>query len=387
MADSQYTRLLLNNPIHGSLQFILEHYHEARERDQRLDTTHSLWQTFRTLDQALRGSAPVQRRQPNLTMNWSLGKGNWARVPWVAFLDRRETTTTRQGVYGVFLFCEDMSGVYLTLNQGVTQFIEQDRRPQARAKLRARAEQLRREKYVSALSSAGFLLDNHISLHTEASLGVDYEYATVAYKLYHKDGVPLDRDLQQDIEALLQAYDGYLKRPTVLQTAPASERDLTTEPVSEPVAKLPDLQPTQLTPSGSRVFVSHSHTDIEFCRAFVHTLRSHNLHVWYDEHNLGSGMLRETIEHELTTCNHFIVILSPAALQSAWVKREYNAALDLEDEGHLQTFLPVMAEHCTVPLMLRGYKRIQGTDGGAVTAADAAAATLRILRASDTAPD
>ena len=38
MSDSQHTHLSLTNPIHSALQFILEHYHEARERDQRLDT-------------------------------------------------------------------------------------------------------------------------------------------------------------------------------------------------------------------------------------------------------------------------------------------------------------------------------------------------------------
>ena len=36
-------------------------------------------------------------------------------------MDRRETVSTQQGVYGVWLFRKDMTGVYLTLNQGVTE--------------------------------------------------------------------------------------------------------------------------------------------------------------------------------------------------------------------------------------------------------------------------
>jgi hypothetical protein len=169
MGDSEHAHLALTNPIHGALQFILDHYHEARERDQRLDTSHPLWQTFRTLEQILRGSDPVKRRQPDLAVDWSLGKGNWARIPWIAFLDRR---------------------------------------PHARAKMQRRAEKLSQEKYVQALHAAGFLFDNKINLHTEASLGIDYECATIAHKLYPRVGVPLDQVLRQDLEAFSEPMMG-----------------------------------------------------------------------------------------------------------------------------------------------------------------------------------
>jgi len=48
-----------------------------------------------------------------------------------------------------------------------------------------------------------------------------------------------------------------------------------------------------------RVFVSHSHEDDAFCRALVAGLRAAGADVWYDEHNLGSGQLLDTIEAEL----------------------------------------------------------------------------------------
>ncbi len=51
----------------------------------------------------------------------STGLGNWAAVPWIAFLDSRETNSTQSGVYPVLLFREDMTGVYMTIAQGVTQ--------------------------------------------------------------------------------------------------------------------------------------------------------------------------------------------------------------------------------------------------------------------------
>jgi MoxR-like ATPase len=48
----------------------------------------------------------------------SAGKGNWAAVPWVASMDENLTTTVSKGVYLVFLFCADGSGVYMTMAQG-----------------------------------------------------------------------------------------------------------------------------------------------------------------------------------------------------------------------------------------------------------------------------
>src|SRR5262249_17822354 len=74
------------------------------------------------------------------------------------------------------------------------------------------------------------------------------------------------------------------------------------------------------------------------------------------------------IEREMMARNCFVVILSLAALQSPWVRREWQAALDLEDVAHMHTILPILAEACDIPLMLRGYKRIQPRDGASLGA-------------------
>jgi MrcB-like, N-terminal domain len=50
------------------------------------------------------------RAHPHVRVSWSLGAGNWARIPWIAFMDERETTSTLRGVYCVMLFPEDMVG-------------------------------------------------------------------------------------------------------------------------------------------------------------------------------------------------------------------------------------------------------------------------------------
>jgi hypothetical protein len=74
MDDLEWMHTLLLNPVQARLAFILEHYHVAREKDQALDARHPLRQTFVTLGGALVASEPIQHRQPQLRVRWSLGK-------------------------------------------------------------------------------------------------------------------------------------------------------------------------------------------------------------------------------------------------------------------------------------------------------------------------
>lgn len=139
-------------------------------------------------------------------------------------------------------------------------------------------------------------------------------------------------------------------------------------------------------PATPRIFVSHSHQDAAFCRAYVNGLRAHGLDVWYDEHNLGSGALRSTIERELQGRDHFIVILSPAAVSSDWVNAEIDGALALMRRGQVRMFLPVVAAVCDIPVLLDRYKRITGADGGSVGVDEAVARTVQALSGAASAP-
>lgn len=129
----------------------------------------------------------------------------------------------------------------------------------------------------------------------------------------------------------------------------------------------------------SRVFVSHSHHDNAYCREFVMSLRAQGFAVWYDEHNLGWGALRPTIETEMAQSQHFIAILSPAAVASQWVNAEIDAALDLLGQGALRSFAFVIAQRCETPLLLRRWKRIEGSDGAPMSAQTAALRAATIL--------
>src|SRR5688572_5827153 len=187
---------------------ILSNYLFARMK--RFGREHALWQVFEELSEQFRNYA-IDR--PTLGVKWSVGKGNWARVPWIAFFDSRETNSTQNGVFPVYFFREDLAGVYLTLNQGIGVLKEKHGTPESRRILRKRAEQLLSDTpALRALEASGFSLDNKIQLYKDCGLDKDYEASVIGYKFYRRDEISNDSGLLNDLEQLLRAYDDYLVR-------------------------------------------------------------------------------------------------------------------------------------------------------------------------------
>jgi len=189
------------------LEEILAHYASARANEPFKG--NELRSTFKGVSGAIAATGAVSQRH-TLMIKASMGQGNWAAIPWISLLDTRETETTQRGVYCVYLFREDMSGVYFALAQGVTEPKEKyGNVAQVREQLRARARELRQG--CEDLTQHGFALDDNIDLRTDAALGKDYEASVIAQKFYATGSVPDDPGLVADLEALLLAYDRYLE--------------------------------------------------------------------------------------------------------------------------------------------------------------------------------
>jgi hypothetical protein len=71
-----------------------------------------------------------------------------------------------------------------------------------------------------------------------------------------------------------------------------------------------------------------------------------------DKHNLGYRALGEEIERKLSTWAIFIVIVSPASADSAWVRRDVEAEINLSDRDLERIVLSVVAEKTGVPPVL-----------------------------------
>jgi 5-methylcytosine-specific restriction protein A len=152
----------------------------------------------------------------------SPGQGNWARVPWAAIYDRFVTETVQDGYYLVYLVKEDFTGVFLSLNQGVTTIRQQYG---ADAK---KALQVRANDYLARL---GDLPDNLISgrinlnVTSQANWGAYYEQGAICSKLYERDAIPTDDELKSDLNLFLDYYFNLAARETILFDQSHKEQD------------------------------------------------------------------------------------------------------------------------------------------------------------------
>lgn len=136
-----------------------------------------------------------------------------------------------------------------------------------------------------------------------------------------------------------------------------------------------------------RIFVSHSHTDVAYCRKLVAQLRASGADVWYDEDNLSDGELSTAISRELPPRPIFVVVLSRAAFASSWVLKESIIANNLYQRDQSRIILPVTAESFNPIdafkdgwLILEDFKRIEAPGFQPVPADEAAQRILAIAQ-------
>jgi tetratricopeptide (TPR) repeat protein len=133
-----------------------------------------------------------------------------------------------------------------------------------------------------------------------------------------------------------------------------------------------------------KVFVSHSHTNNDFCAGLVQGLKAAGADVWYDEEKLHAGQLGPVIERELRERPVFLVVLSPAALQSRWVEDETRWAYGLLRRDPSRIILPVLAEALPdeggIWLFLQDFKRVEAPGVKPLPQAEAVARTLHALQ-------
>lgn len=143
----------------------------------------------------------------------STGQGRWADCPWIAILDLFITDTPEDGYYVVFLFKKDMSGFYLSLNQGTTQVKLKAKKNRSNPKeiLQKRAKYFR-----SKLNLNYNILKTDIHLKSQLSLAKSYEYGNIVAKYYDKNDLLTDDQLKSDIYEFLQYYKQLISLDTCL---------------------------------------------------------------------------------------------------------------------------------------------------------------------------
>lgn len=145
----------------------------------------------------------IAATQGELLVEGSAGIGVWARCPWIAVFDPLITDSAQHGYYPVYLFREDFTGVYLSLNQGVTE-VKNRYRAGAKDALSARAIDFRAR--LGSLPK-GFSA-NSIDLRpsTPGNNSAYYEAGNICSVFYDAFAIPSDQKLADDLLIILEAY-------------------------------------------------------------------------------------------------------------------------------------------------------------------------------------
>lgn len=113
------------------------------------------------------------------------------------------------------------------------------------------------------------------------------------------------------------------------------------------------------------VFLSHSSKDKEFVEWLANQLKELGHSVWFDKWEIGVGDCIVTeIEKGIGDCDFVVIVLSPNAVSSTWVDREWKAKYWDEIQKNKTLVLPILMEKCDIPILLktRHYADFSGSE-------------------------
>ncbi len=100
-------------------------------------------------------------------------------------------------------------------------------------------------------------------------------------------------------------------------------------------------------PAPAEVFISHSDQDREFVVELCGVLDRHGIPFWYARRELrGAKIWHDEIGAALGRCDWLLVVLSPASVESMWVRREVQYAL--RSPRYDRRIVPIVAEPCEI---------------------------------------
>jgi TIR domain len=94
-----------------------------------------------------------------------------------------------------------------------------------------------------------------------------------------------------------------------------------------------------------KLFISHSSRDRRFVARIARLLEQHKISYWYSATHIGAAkQWHDEIGRALAQCDWFLVVLTPDAVRSEWVKRELVFALN---EGrYRKRIVPLLHKPC-----------------------------------------
>ncbi len=107
-----------------------------------------------------------------------------------------------------------------------------------------------------------------------------------------------------------------------------------------------------------QVFISYDHADTRFAHQLAEDLRRSGIKVWIAPDSIQPGeSWVEAINRGLQESTHMVTVITPAAIESEWVKMETNVAIALERKGRLRV-IPLDVKPCDPPPLWTNYQMI-----------------------------
>ena len=181
-------------------KYILENYNDGSEK---VDSSTEL---YKILTKTLPNKIGYALCISDLIVKGSMGQGNKSQYPWIAIMDKNITQSTQYGLYMVYLFKRNMTGFYLSLNQGIT-FFEKEYGKNRYINATLVADYFRTQIGETSFSK------NEIDItcgDKTKSLGYGYQKTNIISKYYPIDKLD-EKMLVKDLIELYHIYDDILQ--------------------------------------------------------------------------------------------------------------------------------------------------------------------------------
>ena len=107
----------------------------------------------------------------------------------------------------------------------------------------------------------------------------------------------------------------------------------------------------------SSIFLAHSHADKPFVNKLAKDLRMSSYYVWTDDTEIKIGdSLIQKIREGIDNVTYLGAVISSNSVDSEWVKKELDIAMNQEIEGKKVKVLPLLLEDVELPGFLKGKK-------------------------------
>lgn len=175
------------------------------------EQTNKLDNSSKSYNEIVYGLPRIIREKASISelfyINGTMGKGLISEIPMVCVFDKEITKSAQVGFYIVYLFQADLSGFYLSLNQGWTQYEKTFGGKMGKKEIRENVKIA--QNLLNTSSSFSFEPINLLAKKSN-TLSPGYELGNICSKYYSFDKLPNDNSLIDDLRNMLGVY-GELK--------------------------------------------------------------------------------------------------------------------------------------------------------------------------------